>query len=158
MKRIPQSPPTQVNLALTSACPKDECEDEGDEDSTGGQNQDDAGLVLQSLEHCSTQERKSAGKEPCGQPEGGPALSEAHGMKIGSPARTRTSNLAVTSAPAFRSGLDYIITPKGVGRFAPLRRAERATAFRPSLCTFPATRSRRASLRVLLPLSRVRLP
>jgi hypothetical protein len=63
----------------------------------------------------------SAGKERCEHPEGWPALSEARGVLIGSPARTRTSNLAVTSAPAFRSGLDYIITPKGVGRFDPFR-------------------------------------
>ena len=38
----------------------------------------------------------------------------------GSPGRTRTCSLAVTSAPSFRTGLDYLITPKGVGRFAHL--------------------------------------
>ena len=42
----------------------------------------------------------------------------------GSPGRTRTCSLAVTSAPSFRTGLDYLITPKGVGRFALLRLPE----------------------------------
>jgi hypothetical protein len=64
-------------------------------------------------------------------------LVQANG-KNGSPGRTRTCSLAVTSAPSFRKGLDYLITPEGVGRFALSASAKKATAFRPSLCTFPA--------------------
>ena len=43
--------------------------------------------------------------------------------KIGSPGRTRTANLLVTSAPGFLPGLDYLFTRpasiagEGVGRF-----------------------------------------
>ena len=62
-------------------------------------------------------------------------------MVDGSPGRTRTCSLAVTSAPSFRKGSDYLITPKGVGRFAPSALTEGTTAFRPSLCTFPAAKA-----------------
>ena len=73
--------------------------------------------------------------------------------EIGSPGRTRTANLVVTSAPEFLLGLDYLFTrPKLLGlgcRALPPDNVWR-TSRSSSLCTFPEKHRFRTWLRVTI--------
>ncbi len=71
----------------------------------------------------------------------------------GSPGRTRTANLVVTSAPEFLLGLDYLFTRpgcSGVGCRALPPDSVWSTSRSSSLCTFPEPYWFRAWLRVTI--------